>query len=104
MAKRARRLVEANGLGGVIRVLQGTMETVQLPCKVDVIVSEWMGYMLLRESMLDTVLVARDKYLKPGGAMFPSHATLYLAPVSGVKALKAKWQAWEGEVQHWNTF
>lgn len=27
--------------------------------KVDVIVSEWMGYFLLRESMLDSVVVAR---------------------------------------------
>jgi len=104
MAKGARRLVEANGLGGIIRVLQGTMETVQLPCKVDVIISEWMGYFLLRESMLDSVLVARDKHLKPGGAMFPSHATLYLAPLGKVKALSDKWTTWEGEAQHWASF
>ena len=31
--------------------------------KVDVIVSEWMGYCLLYESMLPTVLAARDKWL-----------------------------------------
>lgn len=30
--------------------------------------------------MLDSVIVARDKWLKPGGAMFPSHATIYIAP------------------------
>lgn len=48
------------------------METVKLPEKVDIIVSEWMGYFLLRESMLDTVLVARDEYLKPDGALYPS--------------------------------
>ena len=29
--------------------------------QVDVIISEWMGYFLLRESMLDSVLLARDK-------------------------------------------
>ena len=29
--------------------------------QVDVIVSEWMGYFLFYESMLDTVLYARDK-------------------------------------------
>ena len=40
-----------------------------------------MGYFLLYESMLDTVLVARDKYLKPGGLMFPDEATLYLAAI-----------------------
>ena len=37
----------------------------------DVIVSEWMGYGLFFESMLDTVLYARDKYLKPDGALLP---------------------------------
>ena len=36
--------------------------------QVDVIISEWMGYFLLFESMLDTVLYARDKYLVEGGA------------------------------------
>ena len=35
--------------------------------QVDVIISEWMGYFLLFESMLDTVLYARDKYLTNGG-------------------------------------
>lgn len=104
IAERSRKIVEANGLGGVIRVIQGTVETVSLPCKVDVIVSEWMGYFLLRESMLDSVLLARDRYLKPGGLMFPSHATLFLAPLGQVKALKDKWQQWEGEQQHWASF
>ena len=31
--------------------------------QVDVIVSEWMGYALLFETMLDTVLHARDRCL-----------------------------------------
>ncbi len=60
-------------------MIQGTIETVSLPEKVDIIISEWMGYFLLRESMLDSVLVARDRFLKPGGALYPSHARLYLA-------------------------
>lgn len=32
-----------------------------LSFQVDVIVSEWMGYTLLFETMLDTVLYARDR-------------------------------------------
>ena len=36
---------------------------------VDVIISEWMGYFLLRESMFDSVICARDRWLKPTGAM-----------------------------------
>ncbi len=43
------------------------MEDTILPVdKVDVIVSEWMGYALLYECMLPAVLAARDKYLAPG--------------------------------------
>ena len=65
----------------MIEVIQGTIESIELPEKVDIIISEWMGYFLLRESMLDSVLVARNKFLKPGGAMYPSHANMYLAPI-----------------------
>lgn len=80
MAKHAAALVRANGLEGVVEVIQGTVESVSLPQQVDIIVSEWMGYLLLRESMLDSVLAARDKFLKPGGALYPSSARLLFAP------------------------
>jgi hypothetical protein len=65
----------------IVEVIQGTIETIELPEKVDIIISEWMGYFLLRESMLDSVLVARDKFLKPDGALYPSHARLLIAPI-----------------------
>lgn len=40
------------------------MEEVELPVeKVDIIISEWMGYCLFYESMLNTVIYARDKWL-----------------------------------------
>ncbi len=45
----------------------------------DVIVSEWMGYFLLFERMLPTVLQIRDKCLKPGGVMIPSRANILIA-------------------------
>lgn len=48
-----------------IAVLEGRAEDVELPEKVDVVVSEWMGYMLLYETMLPSVLHVRDKWLKP---------------------------------------
>ena len=50
--------------------------------KVDIIVSEWMGYCLLYEAMLDSVLWARDRYLAADGLMVPSNTTLYLAPLT----------------------
>ncbi|KAK9825550.1 hypothetical protein WJX74_005515 [Apatococcus lobatus] len=85
IAGMAKRIVAANGLaaeqGGPITILSGRLEALpSLPVdKVDVIVSEWMGYALLFETMLDTVLYCRDRWLAPGGALFPCEATLYLA-------------------------
>lgn len=65
-----------------ITLVKGKLEDVPLPIQeFDIIISEWMGYFLLYESMLDTVLLARDKYLKSGGLIFPDHATLYLAAI-----------------------
>ncbi|GJM99699.1 hypothetical protein PR202_ga16824 [Eleusine coracana subsp. coracana] len=46
------------------------------PGGFDVLVSEWMGYCLLYESMLSSVLYARDHFLKPGGAILPDTATI----------------------------
>lgn len=58
------------------------MEEVKLPVdKVDIIISEWMGYCLFYESMLDTVLFARDKWLAPGGMLFPDRATLFVSAI-----------------------
>ncbi|KAJ7525353.1 hypothetical protein O6H91_17G046900 [Diphasiastrum complanatum] len=62
--------------------MHGRVEEVQIDEEVDVIVSEWMGYMLLYESMLASVICARDRWLKRGGIMLPSHATLYMAPIT----------------------
>lgn len=65
-----------------ITLVKGKLEEAELPIQqFDIIVSEWMGYFLLYESMLDTVLLARDKYLKKGGLIFPDTATLYLAAI-----------------------
>lgn len=52
----------------------------QIPEKVDIIVSEWMGFYLLHEGMLDSVIVARDRFLKPNGLMFPESAAIYATP------------------------
>lgn len=52
---------------------------VDLPEKVDVIISEPMGYMLYNERMLESFLHAK-KWLKPGGKMYPSKGVLYVAP------------------------
>ncbi|EDS34735.1 arginine n-methyltransferase [Culex quinquefasciatus] len=85
LARLAREVVKENGFEGVVEVVESKVEDFQLPegeGKVDIIVSEWMGFFLLHEGMLDSVIYARDKFLKPSGLMFPDTATIYVAPCS----------------------
>lgn len=80
---KARENVFNNGFFEQITCLRGKIEEVVLPVeKVDIIVSEWMGYCLLYEAMLDSVIWARDKYLRPDGLMIPSHMNMWVAPMS----------------------
>ena len=37
------------------------------------------------EMMVESVLIARDKFLRPGGTMWPSFASLFLVPVSAAE-------------------
>merc|ERR1712186_223807 len=78
----AKKIVEDNNLSDVVTIIRGKVEEIELPVpKVDIIISEWMGYCLFYESMLDTVLYARDKWLVEGGLMFPDKATLYVCAI-----------------------
>jgi predicted RNA methylase len=51
IADQAKRIVAHNNMSHVIEVIKGRVEEIELPEKVDVIVSEWMGYFLLYISL-----------------------------------------------------
>jgi hypothetical protein len=52
------------------------------PSTIDIIVSEWMGYFLLFERMLPSVLSVRDRCLKPGGVIVPARVKILLGAAS----------------------
>lgn len=79
MAHYAQKLVEANNLANSIKVIPGKIEEINLPEKVDVIISEPMGYMLYNERMLESYLNAK-RFLASGGKMYPSRGDLHIAP------------------------
>lgn len=63
----------------VITLIAGKAEEIELPAeypKVDIIISEWMGYSLFYESMLNTVIFARDKWLVSIGCSFEASISL----------------------------
>ncbi|XP_046402124.1 protein arginine N-methyltransferase 1-B isoform X1 [Ischnura elegans] len=94
----AKKIVEANQLSDVVEIVKGKVEEVTLPDgvqKVDIIISEWMGYCLFYESMLDTVLYARDKWLKPDGLMFPDKATLFVCGIEDRQYKDEKINWWD---------
>lgn len=98
IAEKARHIVKTNDLDDIITVIKGKVEEITLPEgveKVDIIVSEWMGYALLYESMLDSVLHARDRFLKPGGVMAPSQCRMNLALCDASEVRKDRIDFWD---------
>ncbi|EDW96840.1 protein arginine N-methyltransferase 1 [Drosophila teissieri] len=94
----ARQVVIDNNLQDVIKVVKGKIEEIELPNGiegVDIIISEWMGYCLFYESMLDTVLYARDKWLKKDGMMFPDRGTLYITAIEDRQYKDEKINWWD---------
>ena len=95
MAAVLREIIELNDEEGVIEVVEGKAEEVDIgDVKVDIMISEWMGFYLLHESMLDSVILAREKHLDEDGLMFPSHATIYAAPVQMADWIQEQFTDW----------
>ncbi|XP_057758779.1 protein arginine N-methyltransferase 1.1 isoform X1 [Arachis stenosperma] len=95
MADMAKQIVETNGYSNVVTVLKGKIEEIELPVeKVDIIISEWMGYFLLFENMLNSVLYARDKWLVEGGVVLPDKASLHLTAIEDADYKEDKIEFW----------
>ena len=88
-------IIKKNNMQDKITIIKAKVEEAELPVdKVDIILSEWMGYFLLYESMLDCVLYARDKWLKKDGYMFPDRAQMFLAGIEDKKYKHRKINSW----------
>ncbi|CAL1397175.1 unnamed protein product [Linum trigynum] len=83
MADYATKLIAGNpALGERITVIKGKVEEVELPEKADILISEPMGTLLVNERMLESYVIARDRFLAPTGKMFPSVGRIHMAPFS----------------------
>ncbi|KAE8076758.1 hypothetical protein FH972_015385 [Carpinus fangiana] len=83
MAEYARKLISGNpSLSQRITVVKGKVEEVELPEKADIMISEPMGTLLVNERMLESYVIARDRFLLPNGKMFPSVGRIHMAPFS----------------------
>ena len=78
-------LAKANGVADRVVALRGRIEDVEIPEQVDVILSVFTGNLLFTEGLMPSLYHARDKYLKPTGAMIPDRARLMIAGVEAPK-------------------
>lgn len=101
MAEMARLLVRSNGLEHKITVITGKVEEITLPEQVDLIVSEPIGFLLVHERMLESYIVARERFLKPTSQgkkqMFPSRAAIRTVPFTD----NALYSELLGKAQFW---
>lgn len=85
LAEVSREIARRNGYDEVIEVVCGRPRSLEkLPGgieKVDIIVCLFMGYFLMYEARLPELIEARDRWLKPGGLMFPDRAKLFVSMV-----------------------
>jgi histone-arginine methyltransferase CARM1 len=71
-----------------VRIVRGMVEnkkvqeSVLRSGKVDTIISEPIGVMLLHERMVESFILARDLFLKPGGSILPSAGHIFFSPFS----------------------
>jgi len=92
----AKEIVRRNGLSDKITIIKSKIEDLVLPVeKVDIIISEWMGYFLLYEAMLDTVLFARDKWLSKDGIILPDRAVINIAGIEDKQYKSKKIKFWD---------
>lgn len=82
IVKILKKVLIENNVQDKVEIIHSKVEDIQQDSleKIDIIVSEWMGFYMLHEGMLDSVLFARDNFLRENGLLFPCTAKLYVSP------------------------
>lgn len=86
----ARQLAQQNGYDHLIEIIPQRLEDISLPERVDVIISEPIGFLLVHERMLESYVLARERFLKEEGGqgeggkgvMMPSVGDIVFSPLS----------------------
>jgi len=95
----AAEVAKDNALEDCVECFQGAIEEINLPQKVDVIISVFTGNFLLEEDLLPSLLYARDHFLKPGGRLLPDCAVMKVAPISMPEQFTKQIEQWSKRSQ-----
>jgi precorrin-6B methylase 2 len=81
----AEEIARANGVADRMHFIQARASDVELPEQVDVVVTDMAGALPLFEEHIPALIHARDRLLRPGGALVPQRARLLCAPLSSAE-------------------
>ncbi len=93
-------LIKENGLSDRVECIEGTIEEVELPEKVDIILSVFTGNFLLSEDLLPSLFYARDKFLVSGGKLIPDRAKMFTVPVSAAEYYAKHIDCWSDSLEN----
>ena len=100
MAENAKTLVKHNKLDDIIEVIHSTVEDLDAARigQVDILISEPLGTILVNERMIETYIIARDRFLKPSGKL-SKQSCICLAgeAIPCCKRLRLVLQVWQVE-------
>ena len=77
----AKELAAANGFTDRVHFIQAMSTSIDLPERVDVVVSDVHGVLPLFEGSVVSILDARNRFLKPGGVIIPMRKTVFVSLV-----------------------
>lgn len=81
MAAFARRIAADNGFSDRVIALRGHSSRVDLPERVDVVVSDMIGRIGFHSGSAEALVDVRERWLRPGGWLMPAAVETWIAPV-----------------------
>lgn len=90
----AREIARHNGITNIEFIRANSREFTP-PVPIDVLLHEQMGDELFNENMLENLLDLRDRVLRPGARILPSHFRLFIEPVTFHDSMRVR--------RFWNT-
>lgn len=91
----ARRVRDLNFPGAPVSFRKLDVRHDALPkLKADVLVCELIGNLGIEEGIVESIVTARDHFLKPGGHMIPARLSLQICPVTS-SAVHRELSAWQ---------
>ena len=94
----AREAAASNGFSERIEFIQGLSNSVVLPERADVIISDIRGVLPLFQHHLPTIIDARKRLLAPDGILIPQRDSLWAAMVQTPELYKEHTSAWESNI------